>query len=263
MMANATDNQHAGQELRRDKRFQVSQAAIITQPGYTEIACEIRDFCQGGLFLKFTNPDAAIAALAKRADAAVEIVFIPVSINTTQTFRVPAQLKRLSPLGVGVAFVRQPVDALRALQRLRMAGHRQKLAALPGLHGASPSARSQHHPAERNPATGPRPDHAHPGRQAECGRRASLRHRRTQRAAERRARIRQPRAGDTDPLRARRARRPEAGPPGADPGHPRHPGRRTWRWSTNSTSRTGSPPRAKPTSWRSSSANSFQTSSRA
>ena len=131
MMANATDNQHAGQELRRDKRFQVSQAAIITQPGYTEIACEIRDFCQGGLFLKFTNPDAAIAALAKRADAAVEIVFIPASINSTQTFRVPAQLKRLSPLGVGVAFGRQPVDALRALQRLRMAGHRQKLAALP------------------------------------------------------------------------------------------------------------------------------------
>ncbi|WP_296769169.1 DUF1631 family protein [Thiobacillus sp.] len=130
-MANATDNQHTGQELRRDRRFQVSQAAIITQPGYTEIACEIRDFCQGGLFLKFTNPEAAITALAKRADAGVEIVFTPASINTTQTFRVPAQLKRLSPLGVGVAFARQPVDALRALQRLRMAGHRQKLAALP------------------------------------------------------------------------------------------------------------------------------------
>ncbi|MBS0310526.1 MAG: DUF1631 family protein [Proteobacteria bacterium] len=117
--------------MRRDRRFQVSQAAIITQPGYTEIACEIRDFCQGGLFLKFTNPEAAITALAKRADAAVEIVFTPVSLSAAQTFRVPAQLKRLSPLGVGVAFARQPVDALRALQRLRMAGHRQKLAALP------------------------------------------------------------------------------------------------------------------------------------
>ncbi|MHB0975404.1 MAG: DUF1631 family protein [Thiobacillus sp.] len=132
MMANATDTQHAGQELRRDKRFQVSQAAIITQPGYGEIACEIRDFCQGGLFLKFTNPEAAITALARRADAAVEIIFTPASIGSPQTFRVPAQLKRLSPLGVGVAFGRQsPVDALRALQRLRMTEHRQKLAALP------------------------------------------------------------------------------------------------------------------------------------
>ncbi|MBW8329032.1 MAG: DUF1631 domain-containing protein, partial [Thiobacillus sp.] len=117
--------------MRRDKRFQVSQAAIITQPGHTEIACEIRDFCFGGLFLKFTNPEAAITSLAKRADAEVEIVFTPASTHATQTFRVPAQLKRLSPLGVGVSFLRHPVDALRALQKLRMAEHRQKLAALP------------------------------------------------------------------------------------------------------------------------------------
>jgi EAL domain-containing protein (putative c-di-GMP-specific phosphodiesterase class I)/GGDEF domain-containing protein len=130
-MANGTDDAQAGQELRRDKRFQVSQAAIVTQPGYTEIACEIRDFCFGGLFLKFTNPEAAIASLAKRPDAAVEIVFTPASISPPQTFRVPALLKRLNPLGVGVGFIRQPTDALRALQKLRMAGHRQKLAAMP------------------------------------------------------------------------------------------------------------------------------------
>lgn len=131
MMANPTDNQHIVQELRRDRRFEVSQAAIITQPGYSEIACEIRDFCLGGMFLKFTHPESAIASLATRPDAEVEIVFTPVLANATQTFRVPAQLKRLSPLGVGVAFVRQPVDALRALQKLRMARHRQKLAAMP------------------------------------------------------------------------------------------------------------------------------------
>ncbi len=131
MMEQGTEHRHTGQELRRDRRFQVSQAAIITQPGHTEIACEIRDFCQGGLFLKFTNPEAAIASLAKRADAEVEIVFTPAAISATQTFRVPAQLKRLSPQGIGVAFIRQPVDALRALQKLRMAGHRQKLAAMP------------------------------------------------------------------------------------------------------------------------------------
>jgi len=133
MMANGTDMQHSGQEMRRDRRFQVSQAAIITQPGHTGIACEIRDFCLGGLFLKFTNPEAAIATLATRVDAEVEIVFTPVSINAAQSFHVPAQLKRLSPLGVGVAFFRQPVDALRALQKLRMAEHRQKLAALPAF----------------------------------------------------------------------------------------------------------------------------------
>jgi EAL domain-containing protein (putative c-di-GMP-specific phosphodiesterase class I)/GGDEF domain-containing protein len=127
-------------EHRRDRRFQVSQAAIITQPGHIEIACEIRDFCLGGLFLKFTNPEAAIASLAKRADAAVEIVFTPASSDTTQTFRIPAQLKRLSPLGIGVSFSKHPVDALRALQKLRMARHRQRLADLPES-GAHPQLR--------------------------------------------------------------------------------------------------------------------------
>ena len=117
--------------MRRDRRFPVSQPALIAQPGHAEIACEIRDFCLGGLFLRFTSPETAIASLAKRADAAVEIVFTPATGGTNQTFRVPAQLKRLSPLGVGVAFLQQPVDALRALQKLRMSGHRQKLAALP------------------------------------------------------------------------------------------------------------------------------------
>jgi len=130
-MAKASDYQHTAQEMRRDRRFQVSQPALISQPGHAEIACEIHDFCLGGLFLKFTHPETAIASLAKRADAEVEIVFTPASSNAPQSFRVPAQLKRLSPLGVGVAFARQPVDALRALQKLRMAEHRQRLAALP------------------------------------------------------------------------------------------------------------------------------------
>jgi EAL domain-containing protein (putative c-di-GMP-specific phosphodiesterase class I)/GGDEF domain-containing protein len=130
-MENNTDSPRTGQEQRRDKRFQVSQAAIITQAGHTEIACEIRDFCVGGLFLKFTNPEAAITALAQRANAEVEIVFTAASSTATSTFQVPAQLKRLSPLGVGVSFIRQPFDALRALQKLRMASHRQKFAALP------------------------------------------------------------------------------------------------------------------------------------
>lgn len=130
-MDNDTTRPFTGQDLRRDRRFQVSQSAIITQPGHTEIACEIRDFCLGGLFLRFTNPEAAIASLAKRADAEVEVVFTPAATDNPRTFCVPAQLRRLSPLGVGVSFVRQPTEALRALQKLRMAGHRQKLAALP------------------------------------------------------------------------------------------------------------------------------------
>ncbi|MDO9465905.1 MAG: DUF1631 family protein, partial [Thiobacillus sp.] len=127
-MAKVSDTQHPTREMRRDRRFQVSQAAMIAQPGYAEIACGIRDFCQGGLFLKFSNPESAIASLAQRTDAVVEIVVTPVG---SQGFRIPAQLKRLSPLGIGVAFTQQPVDALRALQKLRMAEHRRRFSTLP------------------------------------------------------------------------------------------------------------------------------------
>ncbi|MDP3123620.1 MAG: hypothetical protein Q8M46_03370, partial [Thiobacillus sp.] len=127
-MAKVSDTQHPTREMRRDRRFQVSQAAMITQPGHAEIACGIRDFCQGGLFLKFSNPETAIASLAQRTDAVVEIVVTPAG---SQGFRIPAQLKRLSPLGIGVAFTQQPVDALRALQKLRMAEHRRRFSVLP------------------------------------------------------------------------------------------------------------------------------------
>ncbi|HUX32135.1 MAG TPA: DUF1631 family protein [Thiobacillus sp.] len=131
MMAKTAKNQHTDREMRRGKRFEISQSAVIAQPGHSEIICEIRDFCLGGLFLKFTDPEAAIASLANRPNAAVEILFTADLIEIAQTFRVPATLRRISQLGVGVAFDRHPADALRALQKLRMASHRHKLADLP------------------------------------------------------------------------------------------------------------------------------------
>jgi len=139
-MANSTDNAYSGRESRQGKRFEVSQSAMITQPGHPEIACEIRDFCLGGLFLKFTDPEAAIASLSNRSNAAVEIRFSPDPAEAAPILRVPAKLRRLSPLGIGVAFEHHPGDALRALQKLRMAGHRQTLAGLPAS-GTSPQLR--------------------------------------------------------------------------------------------------------------------------
>lgn len=112
-------------------RFQVSQAALVIQPALADIACEIRDFCLGGLFLRFINADTALAALTRHAGDEVEVVFTPASLSPAQTFRVPAIIKRLDPVGIGVAFTQQPVDALRALQKLRMASHRHRLAAAP------------------------------------------------------------------------------------------------------------------------------------
>lgn len=117
-------------------RFSVTQPAVIARPGKADIACEIRDFCQGGLFLKFIHADEGADRFASLEDAYAEIVFSPASGNAEpekplQIFRIPAQLKRSSPSGVGVAFARQPMEALRALQKLRMASHRLRLGASP------------------------------------------------------------------------------------------------------------------------------------
>ncbi len=122
------------QENRRDMRFTVCQSALISRPGQTDIPCEIRDFCLGGLFLKFTQPEAGMDAFKGLEGAEAEVSFRPTlptpgSPTLPPTFRLQVQLRRFSPLGVGVAFGRQPVEALRSLQKLRMAGHRLRLGA--------------------------------------------------------------------------------------------------------------------------------------
>ena len=115
-------------------RFTVCQSALISRPGQPDIVCEIRDFCLGGLFLKFTQPEASIDTFKVLEGAEAEVSFratLPTQSSGTlpPTFRLQVHLRRLSPLGVGVAFGRQPVEALRSLQKLRMAGHRLRLGA--------------------------------------------------------------------------------------------------------------------------------------
>lgn len=139
-MAQGTDTPYGGRESRRDKRFQVSHQALIAQTGYPDIACEIRDFCMGGLFLQFANPQTALASLTQRTDADVDILFSPAAGEKHQTLRIPAKLRRLSPTGVGVAFLHAPTEALRALQKLRLASQRQAVGTL-SESGAAPRLR--------------------------------------------------------------------------------------------------------------------------
>jgi EAL domain-containing protein (putative c-di-GMP-specific phosphodiesterase class I)/GGDEF domain-containing protein len=122
-------------EQRRDRRFDVVQAAQLVHPD-GELDCIISDFCQGGLFLRFDKPDLAIATLSTLDDNAVEITFsVDAPDDSVARFQLQATLKRLTPAGVGVAFVHSPTEALRALQKLRLATHRQRLAATPNVAG--------------------------------------------------------------------------------------------------------------------------------
>lgn len=144
-------NEHdpSSQELRRDMRFSVNQAARIVRPGQGDIACEIRDFCLGGLFLKYSDPHGDFDIFDGLEGADADIVFtqaLPAAGTlpgqSEQVFRIQAQLMRASATGIGVAFTRPPIDALRALQKLRMAGHRQRLQALTGAAPDNQSLRT-------------------------------------------------------------------------------------------------------------------------
>lgn len=120
------DDQTA-RERRRNRRFTLSVPAIISQPDCHDLSCEIRDFCVGGLFLQFTHPEIAIGVLARRANAIIDVTFSADPDSSTPPLHIQAQIKRLAPQGLGVAFVKIPREALRALQRQRMAGQRQSL----------------------------------------------------------------------------------------------------------------------------------------
>jgi EAL domain-containing protein (putative c-di-GMP-specific phosphodiesterase class I)/GGDEF domain-containing protein len=116
-------------EQRQHIRFQILKKATLSVGGLQPIACEIQDYCLGGLFLRLAVPERDTRLLQSASGTPVEIVFTPHESIDARTFHIPIQIKRLTASGVGVAFVKQPVEALLALQKLRMESHKSRLAA--------------------------------------------------------------------------------------------------------------------------------------
>lgn len=106
-------------EQRLQRRFEVLQAARLKTASGQELACEIHDFCLGGMFLKFDNPrDGAATAAGMQEGDGVEISFTPPPSISPQTFHLKARLARREPNGVGVAFIGTPIDATRTLNKI-------------------------------------------------------------------------------------------------------------------------------------------------
>ncbi len=106
-------------DKRLHKRFDILQVASLKTASGRELACEIHDFCLGGLLLKFDGPqnDAAIASGMNEGEG-VEISFTPPSSISNQTFNIKARLARRSQDGVGVAFIGTPIEATRTLNKV-------------------------------------------------------------------------------------------------------------------------------------------------
>ena len=100
---------------RRYHRQAVIQQARLKVPGLADLSCEIRDFCQGGVFLKLDEGVRGLETLRARGDEAVEIDFTP--NGSKAAFRLRGRIAHIAVNGLGVAFSDPPpAAALRALQ---------------------------------------------------------------------------------------------------------------------------------------------------
>lgn len=115
-------------DKRVQKRFEVLQPASLKTASGRELACEIHNFCLGGLFLKFDGAqnDAAMVSDTNEGEA-VEISFTPPASISNQIFNLKARLVRRGVDGVGVAFVGSPIDATRMLNKVAASLRTQRM----------------------------------------------------------------------------------------------------------------------------------------
>ncbi|MFO7541504.1 MAG: DUF1631 family protein [Thiobacillus sp.] len=115
-------------EQRLQRRFEVLQTASLKTAAGQALACEIHDFCLGGMFLKFVSPQddaAAISGMANGDD--VEISFTPPPSVSHQSFNIKARLARHSKEGMGVAFIGTPLEATRTLNKVAASMRTQRM----------------------------------------------------------------------------------------------------------------------------------------
>lgn len=120
----AAESLTQSRERRTQKRFEVVQAASLKTAGGQELACEIRNFCLGGMFLRLDD----VAAVSEmRSGDDVEVNFTSPASHGAQAFSVKARLARQGADGIGVAFIGTPLDATRALNRIATAMRTQRM----------------------------------------------------------------------------------------------------------------------------------------
>lgn len=105
-------------KIRKYLRQSLVQTALLKLPDSEEIPCEIRNFCQAGLFLKLIRPGSIKEAPSQTDEA--EVVFI--SYRAESIFRLAGRLSHVSSTGAGIVFDRPPpFQVLLALQEVALA----------------------------------------------------------------------------------------------------------------------------------------------
>ncbi|HYP67256.1 MAG TPA: DUF1631 family protein [Thiobacillaceae bacterium] len=115
-------------EQRRQIRFAISQQARLAVGERTDIACEIQDFCLGGLYLHISASDDARYA-ARFEGQVLQVAFTPPASISPRAYEITATLVRCTSNGAGVAFREAPLDAIRVLQKVAFAARAQRVVA--------------------------------------------------------------------------------------------------------------------------------------
>jgi diguanylate cyclase (GGDEF)-like protein len=115
-------------EQRRQIRFAVSLSARLTIGSQRDIPCEIKDFCLGGLFLRFESESAAQSAIGQEGQE-LKVAFTPPASISERTIEVKGTLVRRGSNGIGIAFLESAREATRVLHKVAIAGRTQRIVA--------------------------------------------------------------------------------------------------------------------------------------
>jgi diguanylate cyclase (GGDEF)-like protein len=98
-------------------RSAVVQPALLRAPGLDDAACEIRNFSLGGLFLQ-VNDEGSFAILKHKLPQTLEVSFTSSTSSGERRFTVKGRAAHASGNGIGIAFERSPVEALKVLREV-------------------------------------------------------------------------------------------------------------------------------------------------
>lgn len=104
-----------GQERRRYERWPVKIQAKIHSELLPISDCEIRDFCEGGLYLALSNPSNVPRSLIQ-SKPALSVSFNIHIDGTQETLTVKVKPVRLTSAGFGVSFLQSSAKVLRILR---------------------------------------------------------------------------------------------------------------------------------------------------
>ena len=121
MSANAS-----GADKRQQIRFAVVHPAVLVLDGSQRVAGEIRDFCMGGLFFRFTPPAPTQEFWTSLKNPLAQVQFEAPGKGGNRSFSLATRLVRVNDFGAGLVLSEAPFDALRALQKISVRARLQK-----------------------------------------------------------------------------------------------------------------------------------------